>query len=170
MQPSSSATQQLLLAQSLMSQPNSADHNHGQNGPHPGGGGTGPVSNTAHGLIHFAHRQIGKPYVWGSTGMHGFDCSGLIYADLQHLTGHTPPVRTAAGFQQWTHNVSRKGLRPGDLVFMHYPNSRGLGPGTASHVGLYAGHGQMIDAGSGGVQKEGVDWSAFIGGGRIPHL
>jgi peptidoglycan DL-endopeptidase CwlO len=149
------------------------DHGHGSNGAHPGGGGTGPVSNAAHKLIHFAHRQVGDPYVWGATGPNGFDCSGLIYADLTHLTGHAPPARTAAAMQNWTHSIkSRHALRPGDLVFFHYSNSRGLGPGVASHVGLYKGHGKMIAASSsaGHVQVQPVDWSAYIGGGRIPHI
>jgi peptidoglycan DL-endopeptidase CwlO len=179
--PQTSSTDQLALIQALMQNRNNGgggrvggDHGHGSNGAHPGGGGTGPVSNAAHKLIHFAHNQVGDPYVWGATGPNGFDCSGLIYADLRHMGYNIPGnVRTAASFQHWTHHVqSRHALKPGDLVYMWYPNSRGIPRGTASHVGLYKGHGKMIAASSsaGHVQIQPVDWSAYIGGGRIPHI
>src|SRR5262249_22658212 len=35
-------------------------------------------------IWHWALHQKGKPYVWGGSGPHGFDCSGLVYASYRH--------------------------------------------------------------------------------------
>jgi len=66
--------------------------------------------------------------------------------------------------------VSRKNLRPGDLIFFHYSDRNG--PGAADHVEVYIGNGKSIGTpdpdGTVGVQT--VDWNAFIGGGRVPSV
>jgi cell wall-associated NlpC family hydrolase len=61
-----------------------------------------------------------------------------------------------------TPDVSQSELQPGDLVFFYNP---------ISHVGLYIGGGQMIDAshaGPGGeVNIRSIYWENFTVGGRV---
>lgn len=38
----------------------------------------------------FAKRQAGKPYIWGGVGPAGFDCSGLMSAITNVITGRNP--------------------------------------------------------------------------------
>lgn len=49
-----------------------------------GGGGTGAA-------VDFAKAQDGKPYIWGSTGPAGYDCSGYMSAIANVLTGKDNP-------------------------------------------------------------------------------
>jgi cell wall-associated NlpC family hydrolase len=96
-----------------------------------------PVGNGGAGhpeAAQIALRYLGVPYVWGGAGPSGFDCSGLVmyvYAQLgislAHYTG-----------AQWseTSPISASQAQAGDLVFFN-----GL-----SHVGIYIGGGQMVDA------------------------
>ncbi|MBT0772969.1 C40 family peptidase [Kineosporia sp. J2-2] len=92
--------------------------------------------------IAYARRQLGQPYLWGGdgpdAGERGFDCSGLTAAAYE-AAGITLP-RTAQ--QQYDHGprVPLDRLQPGDLVFF------GAGSTTISHVGIYLGNHQMIDA------------------------
>ena len=168
--PASSWSTQFALLQSIMQQQQRRNTNSGRGGS-PGRGKSGgtPKSGDAARLINIAHRQIGDPYVWGDTGPAGFDCSGLVDFSLKKVGVHVPGRLTANGLMNWTHSVSKHQLSPGDLVFFNYGR---LGPGQADHVGIYKGGGKMIAASSsaGHVQVQPVDWSAFIGGGAIPHL
>ncbi len=101
--------------------------------------------------------QIGKPYVFGSTGPGTFDCSGLtMYAwkaagvNLRHYT-------------QWqyqdTKRVGRDELRPGDLVFYY---------GDLHHMGMYVGNGWLVHAPTSGdvVRMKRMDDGPISGFGR----
>ncbi|WAP58285.1 C40 family peptidase [Streptomyces sp. S465] len=83
----------------------------------------------------YALAQIGKPYVWGAEGPNSFDCSGLTSSAWAHA-GRTIP-RTSQ--EQWRQlpRVPISRLRPGDLV-IYYKG--------ASHVAMYAGNGQVVQA------------------------
>jgi cell wall-associated NlpC family hydrolase len=97
------------------------------------------LSATAAAAITFAATNLGAPYRWGGTGAGGFDCSGLVL-QAYRAAGVTLP-RVAQ--DQYDHGPSLPAavaLEPGDLVFF------GGGPGDVSHVGLYIGGGEMIDA------------------------
>ena len=85
--------------------------------------------------LSYALGQIGKPYVWGAEGPNSFDCSGLTSQAWAHA-GRTIP-RTSQ--EQWRllPHVSLSQLRPGDLV-VYYKG--------ASHVAIYAGNGQVVQA------------------------
>lgn len=82
--------------------------------------------------VRFAYRQRGKPYRWGGTGPHAYDCSGLAQRAWRAAGVRIPRV-TYGQYRIRTH-ISRRGLRPGDLVFFH-----GLG-----HVGIYVGRSRFI--------------------------
>ncbi|MCU1669764.1 MAG: Cell wall-associated hydrolase [Blastococcus sp.] len=102
--------------------------------------------------------QVGKPYVWGSSGPNGFDCSGLTsYA--WGMAG-VALVHSSRGQSQLGHEVSRSQLQPGDLVYFYSP---------VSHVGLYIGNGMMVHARTFGqpVAVTSVDQSGYRGARRI---
>lgn len=90
-------------------------------------------------IVAEASRFLGLPYLWAGTSGFGFDCSGFTYSVYQRY-GITL-ARDAD--QQAVHGtaVARADLAPGDLVFF-----RGSSTGAVSHVGLYIGDGNMIDA------------------------
>jgi cell wall-associated NlpC family hydrolase len=88
------------------------------------------------GAVAFARAQLGKPYVYGATGPNAYDCSGLTLAAYASVGIGLP--RTSQ--QQWSVGTPVSALQPGDLVFF---NPTSTGP---SHVGIYIGNGQMIDA------------------------
>lgn len=68
-------------------------------------------------IWHWALHQKGKPYVWGATGPHGFDCSGLVYAAYRSRGVILP--RTTYGMLASRHlvRISKAQARPGDLAF-----------------------------------------------------
>ncbi|MBL1095751.1 C40 family peptidase [Streptomyces coffeae] len=127
--------------------PNSTGQNStGQGGSAAGGGGTtqkppssggSPTTSATAGqrALNYALDQIGKPYVWGAEGPSSFDCSGLTSQAWAHA-GRTIP-RTSQ--EQWRQlpRVSLQRLRPGDLVIYNK---------GASHVAIYAGNGQVVQA------------------------
>ena len=127
-----------------------------------GGGGSAPPANASAAQIAIAaaREQIGVTYVWGamSPGV-AFDCSGLTayaWGEAGVYLPHSSVMQEAA-----TPDVSRDQLQPGDLLFFYSP---------ISHVSLYIGNGQMIDAshpGPGGeVAIDPVYWDNFVVGGR----
>ena len=86
-------------------------------------------------LVRFARRFLGVRYVYGGTSpRYGFDCSGFTRFVYAHF-GVSLPHYSGAQFDRG-HSVSRRRLRPGDLVFFD-----GLG-----HVGIYLGRGRFIHA------------------------
>ena len=85
-------------------------------------------------ILAFARAQLGKPYVWGGTGPHGFDCSGLIQQAFRVAKVHLP--RGSIAQARVGKHVRRRDLAVGDLVFSHH---RG-------HVQLYIGGGRVIEA------------------------
>ena len=95
-------------------------------------------------VLNFAHQQLGKPYVWGAQGPNSFDCSGLIYYVYKNAANITLP-RTSVEQSKFGTTVSKSNLKAGDLVFF---DTNGPNNGAVSHVGIYAGGGQLIHASS----------------------
>lgn len=112
--------------------------------------------------------EIGKPYVWGSTGPSSFDCSGLVYYAYHHA-GYSGITRTTYTQYVQSQKVSQSDARPGDLVFFSSGPASSNG-GNVFHVGVYLGHGMMVAAPHSGasVEKESIKYvSNYISFGRI---
>jgi cell wall-associated NlpC family hydrolase len=125
-----------------------------------GVGASGPVTRQAiaETALSFAIDQLGKPYKWGGTGPAAFDCSGL--AEAAYAAAGVSLPRTAQ--QQYdTGPLVGPGqkIAPGDLVFF------GASGSQISHVGIYAGGGEMIDAPHTGasVRLESYRWGDYVG-------
>ena len=84
---------------------------------------------------------LGVPYVFGGKSALGTDCSGFV---LQVMTseGLTLARRSSDQYAQGE-AVAREDLQAGDLVFFDT-----IGAGNVSHVGIYLGEGQFINANS----------------------
>jgi len=88
-------------------------------------------------LVRSALSFVGTPYVWGGASPSGFDCSGFIwyiYKQAGISIPRTADVQFAAG-----RDVTSD-PQPGDLVFFQTYDY------GASHVGLYLGNGQFLNA------------------------
>lgn len=121
-------------------------------------------------IVNAAQKYIGTPYVWGGESAEegGMDCSGFVYRTLKDA-GYNVGRDTAEGYRSQGTRVSKENLQPGDLVF--------FGNGSASHIGVYMGNGQMIHSSGGskntasnpgkGVEIRNIDYrSDFIEGRR----
>jgi cell wall-associated NlpC family hydrolase len=98
-------------------------------------GGAGSSGTKAAAVIAEAKKYLGVKYVWGGESPSGFDCSGLVQYVYKKFGVNLPRVS-----QDQAHAgraVSAADAKPGDLVFYHNP---------ATHVGIYLGNGQMLDA------------------------
>ncbi len=95
-------------------------------------------------MIKLAKNKLGRRYVWGATGSKNtFDCSGLT-TYVCKKNGISIPRRA---IQQSKHGkyISRKNLKPGDLVFFDTSKRK---KGYVNHVGIYIGNNKFIHASS----------------------
>ncbi len=105
----------------------------------------------------FAKSQLGKPYRYASAGPNAYDCSGLTSAAWAKAGVSLPRTsQTQIGVGR---SVSKSELQPGDLVFYY---------GGITHVGLYAGNGQIVHAPRPGksVEYASLDSMPFAGARR----
>jgi cell wall-associated NlpC family hydrolase len=115
-------------------------------------------------VLSWAHAERGKPYRYGAAGPSAFDCSGFTMYVYRHALGKRLSHNAESQYHQVQH-ISRRSLRPGDLVFA----SSG-GSGSIYHVGIYAGNGYFWHAPhSGTVVKKAKMYSAHWYYGRIIH-
>lgn len=100
------------------------------------GSATLPISSASGlGALAAAFTQMGKPYEWGSMGPHSWDCSALVQWAFWQVGVQVPRTtyeQAGAGAA-----VPRSALSPGDVVILN---------SDASHVGIYAGSGQLFNA------------------------
>jgi cell wall-associated NlpC family hydrolase len=103
---------------------------------------TGPATTSDTGttgadVVSDAEKYLGVPYVYGGTDpATGLDCSALVqrtYADLGITLPRTSQEQSTLG----TAVDSLADAQPGDLVCFNTP---------ATHIGIYIGNNQMIDA------------------------
>ena len=105
------------------------------------GGALGATARTQHAsarqarVVTYARHLLGVRYSYGGTSPRsGFDCSGFTRFVFAHF-GVALPHYSVAQFNLGR-RVSRRSLKPGDLLFFD-----GLG-----HVGIYVGRGRFIHA------------------------
>ncbi|MEU3015122.1 NlpC/P60 family protein [Nocardia asteroides] len=133
----------LVLAGPAWSQTGSASGSGGSgsaSGSSSGSGGIPLPSATGIGALTAAATQIGKPYEWGANGPHAWDCSALVQWAFRQVGVELP--RTTWEQAKVGMPVTFRGLAPGDVVILN---------GDGSHVGIYAGMGQILDAHDWGV-------------------
>ena len=99
--------------------------------------GTNYITRT---IVATSMNYVGVPYVFGGTTPSGFDCSGYVRYVFASAGVYLP--RTADAQYEVGSPVSMGELLPGDLVFFSTYE-----PG-ASHVGIYLGEGDFINASS----------------------
>ncbi|GHC95482.1 hypothetical protein GCM10007079_47210 [Nocardiopsis terrae] len=93
-------------------------------------------------VIANAETQLGVPYVWGGTTPDvGFDCSGLLQWAFREAGVDIPRVT----HDQWNagERVEWDELQRGDLLFWR---SDPTAPDYISHVAIYLGDDQMLEA------------------------
>jgi cell wall-associated NlpC family hydrolase len=83
----------------------------------------------------YAKAQLGEPYVRNAAGPNSWDCSGLTMMAWGSV-GVSLPHSSRQQFGRGR-SVAKSDLQSGDLVFFY---------SDISHVGLYAGNGQVIHA------------------------
>ena len=112
---------------------------------------SGPIDGSkAEQVLGWAEKGVGTPYVFGGTSQSGWDCSGYTSWVYSHV-GVDLPRQSGAQKESGT-VVSESEAKPGDLIWH---------PG---HVGIYAGDGQMYDAGSpgSGTSKRSYSWMGDV--------
>jgi cell wall-associated NlpC family hydrolase len=116
------------------------------------------VSGRVGDAINYAMAQVGDAYVYGAAGPDAFDCSGLTMMAWK-AAGVDLPHSSSAQMAMGT-PVASSDLQPGDLVFYYSP---------VSHVGIYIGNGQIVDAAnpSTGVRVAGVFSMPYSGARRF---
>ncbi|HEY2280081.1 MAG TPA: C40 family peptidase [Streptosporangiaceae bacterium] len=108
----------------------------------------------------------GLPYVWGASGPNSFDCSGLVQWAMARAGIQMP--RVAADQARTGPAVPVSQLQPGDLLFYHTDPTD---PGYISHVAIYLGNDEMLQAPQTGENVEvvpaDVSGSEYAGAVRV---
>jgi cell wall-associated NlpC family hydrolase len=139
------------------------DHQADRDGKHQRSQRTKHAGRSARGVavraLRVAAAQKGDPYRYGAAGPNAFDCSGLTSYAFRKAGVAIP--RTSSAQRGAARRISASAARPGDLVFM-------TSGGRISHVGLYAGHHQILHSPYAGtrVRKERI-WTSAVSYGRI---
>lgn len=130
--------------------------------PDPNGLGTGSQRGTAaqgRAAADWAKAQVGKEYGWGATGPDAFDCSGLT-SQAWRAAGLSINRTSRDQFTQ-VRKIRYADMRPGDLIF--YGSNTG-DPQSITHVAMFVGGGQMVEAPRPGVDVRvtSIRWSGTM--------
>lgn len=99
-----------------------------------------PSAEKAQEIINYSKQFMGVKYVFGGASPKGFDCSGFtmyVFNQFGISLPHSAKAQAGLGTE-----ISKSELIPGDLVFFTTYK-----PGI-SHVGIYIGNGNFIEASS----------------------
>ena len=102
--------------------------------------GNGSSSN----VVRYAKKWLGSRYVWGASRAGAFDCSGFTQYVMRRTKGRAIP-RVSRRQAYYGKYVSRRNLRPGDLIFFDTSRRR---RGYVNHVAIYIGGNRFIHASS----------------------
>ncbi|OXS74722.1 C40 family peptidase [Domibacillus enclensis] len=91
-------------------------------------------------IVEYGKKFMGVPYVFGGTTPNGFDCSGFIQYIFRNAADMSLPRTTGEQYNLGT-PVAKSDLQVGDLVFYANTYKKGI-----SHVGVYAGNNQVLNA------------------------
>ena len=97
----------------------------------------------------------GARYWWGASGPRFFDCSGLVYY-CYNQAGVNIERSTANVYGHSGIEVKRNDLQAGDVI------SIGSSHSNYTHIGIYAGNGQVIHAGGGDSSTHGDNPRACV--------
>ncbi len=116
------------------------------------------ASSRAGTAVRYALAHLRDSYIYGASGPHAFDCSGLTMMAWRAagvVLPHNAAAQMATGAP-----VAKSQLRPGDLVFYYSP---------VHHVGIYIGHGKIVNAENPrtGVVVAPVDLMPYAGAVRV---
>ena len=103
-----------------------------------------------------AERARLSRYMFGGAGLVYWDCSGLTMRALQQAGISLP--HSAAAQTAYGKRIPLNQIRPGDLVFFGQP---------VSHVGIYFGGGQMVDAPHTGARVRIEPFGTWFGGEKF---
>ena len=97
-------------------------------------------------LVCSKDKYLGMPYVWGGSSPEtSFDCSGFVSYVFTNSGVCNMGRLTAQGIYDICMPVSPEEARPGDIIFFTGTYDAGE---PVTHVGIYAGDGQMIHCGN----------------------
>jgi cell wall-associated NlpC family hydrolase len=118
----------------------------------------GPPNGSASQAIAYARAVVGAPYSTNPRMGPSYDCSGLVIA-AWGAAGVSLSGSSGSMYASLPH-VPMNAIQAGDLIFW--------GSGGGSHVALYIGGGQIIDASSSqdGVMLRAI-WGSPIGAARV---
>lgn len=109
------------------------------------GGGSSYDDETVQRLFTEAEKYLGMPYVWGGSSPEtSFDCSGFVSYVFTNSGVCNMGRLTAQGIYNICTPVAPEEAKAGDIIFFTGTYAAGE---PVTHVGIYAGDGQMIHCG-----------------------
>ncbi len=116
----------------------------GGSGGGGGGGNPPPIISGVNGesIVNIAKSMLGVKYVWCGESKSGVDCSGLVVYCYRQVRISVPHQSNSIRYVGA--GVKRSDIRLGDVIVYDLKGA----DGTADHVAIYAGNGQVIHASS----------------------